>query len=399
MRNWMVWMCVALCVACGTPAPTGPDAGSPADAGTQTDAGMDPDAGDTADAGDTTDGGDTTDAGPPCSAPTAHGPRYPGTVRSAAVEGPWEEDSLVLAADGNQARVELNNEGTRALRLSGFGFAIPAGSTVTSATVRITGRTPTAATGLQAMVRFGRTTGPVTSLTPTDVAFTSTPGEHEVTGLGYSGAGSLTRNLAMLSNFAMDLGFRGPAATRLEVDYVTLEIFYKEGTEAKTTGPHSATAVTQASLAHDWISPDSALTVDEDPAYVPGMVENDTTARLESSGYGFELPDDALVAGIRVDVTRSALSGVGVRDFDLRLLKDGAPTGVSRALVEEEGVWTGGSMTVSYGGEGDLWGRAWTIADIEAPDFGSGLRAQYPAPSGNDWARVDAVGITVFTCP
>ncbi|MFY0526556.1 hypothetical protein ACN28I_26575 [Archangium gephyra] len=394
MRNWIVWMCVSLCVACGTPAtPTGPDAGSPPDAGTQMDAGMDPDA------GDTTDGGDTTDAGLPCSAPTAHGPRYPGTVRSAAVEGPWEEETRILAADGSPARVELNSDGTSALRLSGFGFAIPAGSTVTSATVRITGRTPNAATSLRAMVRFGRSTGPVTSFMPTDVAFTSTQAVHELSGLGHSGAGSLTRNLAMLSDFAMDVGLQGPVATVLEADHVTLEIFYKEGATAKTTGPVSPTVVMQVGLARDWRNTDSALTVDGDPAYVQGMFDHETTSRLESSGYGFELPDDAVVAGIRVDVTRSSYSNGDVRDLDLRLLKDGAPIGESRALVEEGTSWAADYMTVSYGSEEDLWGRAWTIADLEAPGFGTGLRAQYAMSAGSDWARVDAIGITVFTCP
>ncbi|REG33173.1 hypothetical protein ATI61_104463 [Archangium gephyra] len=388
MRSWILWMCVGLCVACGTPpVPSGPDSGNPADAGTNSDA------------GDLPDAGEQPDAGTSCSAPTAHGPRYPGTVRNVALEAAWAEDTRVLAADGSLARVELNGEGTRVLRLSGFSIALPAGTTITGATVRVTGRTPTAATGLTAMVRFGRTTFAQTSPERTGVAFTTSSEVHALFGPGVRWSGSLTRNLAMVSNFAMDLGFQGPAATVLEVDHVTLELLYREGTVDKTTGPLSPTVVTQASLARQWLSTDSALTVDGDPALVDAMVDHELTARLESSGYGFELPDDAAVVGIRVDVTRGSLNSEGVRDLDLRLLKNGAPTGLSRALVEEDAVWASGYETVSYGGEGDLWGQAWTIADLEAPGFGNGLRAQYPTPSGNDWAQVDAIGITVFTCP
>ncbi|AKJ00127.1 hypothetical protein [Archangium gephyra] len=320
-------------------------------------------------------------------------------MRNVALEAAWAEDTRVLAADGSLARVELNGEGTRVLRLSGFSIALPAGTTITGATVRVTGRTPTAATGLTAMVRFGRTTFAQTSPERTGVAFTTSSEVHALFGPGVRWSGSLTRNLAMVSNFAMDLGFQGPAATVLEVDHVTLELLYREGTVDKTTGPLSPTVVTQASLARQWLSTDSALTVDGDPALVDAMVDHELTARLESSGYGFELPDDAAVVGIRVDVTRGSLNSEGVRDLDLRLLKNGAPTGLSRALVEEDAVWASGYETVSYGGEGDLWGQAWTIADLEAPGFGNGLRAQYPTPSGNDWAQVDAIGITVFTCP
>jgi hypothetical protein len=405
MRSWTLWLCACLCVACGeTPTPAGTDAGSSTDAGSLTDAGgvtdsgTDPDAGDMTDAGSVdADGG--VDAGPPCSSPTAHGPRFPGVVKSVEVEAAWVEELRALEANGSPARVELNSEGSKVLRFSGFGVSLPTGSTITGATVRVNGRTPTAATDLTAVVRFGRTTGPQTSPERANVAFTTTNSVHELFGPGETWGGSLWRGIAILSNFAMEIGFEGPPATVLEVDNVTLEIFYMDGGVAKTTGPLAPTAVTQAGLARAWLSTDLALTVNGEAAVVQAMVDHETTARLESSNYGFELPDDALVAGIRVDVTRQSATAGGIRDLDLRLLKDGAPTGVSRSGSEEEGHWPPVFMTIPYGWEGDSWGRAWTVAEIESPGFGAGLRAHYPEPSGNDSAQVDAVGITVFTCP
>lgn len=98
------------------------------------------------------------------------------------------------------------------------------------------------------------------------------------------------------------------------------------------------------------------------------------------------------MTGITVSVERQA-SGTGVRDLELRLLKNGVLSGSDKADTATN--WTTSDTTVSYGGTSDLWGTTWTPAQINASDFGVSLRVQNTHTSNNRTPHVDAILVSV----
>jgi len=83
--------------------------------------------------------------------------------------------------------------------------------------------------------------------------------------------------------------------------------------------------------------------------------------------------------------------GTQCKDNDVTLLKAGVATGDNKATVNSWLVAPGD--TESLGGAADLWGAAWTPADINNANFGVQISAisTQNAPS----AQVDFIQITV----
>lgn len=76
-------------------------------------------------------------------------------------------------------------------------------------------------------------------------------------------------------------------------------------------------------------------------------------------------------------------------DNEVRLIKGGVVGGSNLASTA---AWSTSDAVMSYGGPTELWGRTWTIADINAPDFGAALSTLVQ----NGTAHVDHFQITVF---
>ena len=57
--------------------------------------------------------------------------------------------------------------------------------------------------------------------------------------------------------------------------------------------------------------------------------------------------------------------------------------------------WPATEQYISHGGSSDLWGLTWTVAQINASDFGVSIKAEGIDPSGGD-GTIDAVRITVY---
>jgi len=83
------------------------------------------------------------------------------------------------------------------------------------------------------------------------------------------------------------------------------------------------------------------------------------------------------------------MPGTLINDTDVTLLKAGVATGSNKA----SGVaWSAVAGNTSYGGAADLWGAAWTPADINAATFGVQLSANSASTVS---AQVDYMQITV----
>lgn len=121
---------------------------------------------------------------------------------------------------------------------------------------------------------------------------------------------------------------------------------------------------------------------------------------LKGTNFGFAIPVGATIDGIQLDVERSIIAGAGppVRDNSVRIVKAGTFQGDEKAAG---GDWPAGDTVISYGGAADLWGLTWTVANINASNFGAGLSAKALGSGvGFGIGRVDQLGqITVFFTP
>ncbi len=113
---------------------------------------------------------------------------------------------------------------------------------------------------------------------------------------------------------------------------------------------------------------------------------------LAVEGFGFSVPDDAVIDGIEVEFLRAAGSPDLVTDHEIVLLRDGERSGMPLAL---EPAWGTELEWVKYGSATNLWGEDWTPRDVNATGFGAAISTDYLATAGNARAYVDHARITV----
>src|SRR4030043_161258 len=101
-----------------------------------------------------------------------------------------------------------------------------------------------------------------------------------------------------------------------------------------------------------------------------GFDLNKTGGLVNCSAFSMGVPANSVINGILVEisVTNQATAG-GVCDNVVRLSKTAAtPTGDNKASATLYS--TSGYATRSYGGSDQLWGLAWTAAEVNATGFG-----------------------------
>jgi hypothetical protein len=118
------------------------------------------------------------------------------------------------------------------------------------------------------------------------------------------------------------------------------------------------------------------------------------THYLKVTGFGFALPLNAMVEGIRVDIERWRYNPGNIRDYRVRLLKGGAIGSTDRADTGTD--WPESDTYKSYGDAADLWGDTWGPGDINDPGFGAVLSATAVTGYTGLYALVDHMRITVF---
>lgn len=112
--------------------------------------------------------------------------------------------------------------------------------------------------------------------------------------------------------------------------------------------------------------------------------------RLLTTDFELEVPENAVIRGLSVDVRRGSLGEVS--DDSVRILKGGELGSAERASTLP---WGEVLEWASYGGPTDLWGEEWTAADLNGDDFGLALSVVYADRAGNARAYVDQVRVNV----
>jgi hypothetical protein len=177
--------------------------------------------------------------------------------------------------------------------------------------------------------------------------------------------------------------------------------------QCTSSGPLSAGTAATVSFAgsnFNFSDINNIFSSDNNRASSTGLVTLFTgeTEYLQATNFGFNIPSTAIICGIVVEAEKSATGigtviGIGlsyVTDHSVRLVRNGVVVGDNKATSTH---WTGTESYHSYGGPNDIWGVAWTPADINAGNFGiafssgiNGLAMLIPN------VRIDHIRITVY---
>ena len=116
------------------------------------------------------------------------------------------------------------------------------------------------------------------------------------------------------------------------------------------------------------------------------------TQLLRGTGYGFSIPAGQFIFGIQAQVIRHRLVGTAFGTETIWLVLSSAPAGTAK-------VWggappSGADAAITLGTSSDLWGTAWTYANINDATFGAQFNATNTGSSGT--LSVDSIAITVW---
>ncbi len=114
---------------------------------------------------------------------------------------------------------------------------------------------------------------------------------------------------------------------------------------------------------------------------------------LHVNKFQLDIPLDAIITGIQVDIERSDPSG-NTADHSIRILKYDIISGNEKSTNE---AYAATDTYRTFGGDGDLWGEVWTPDMINDDGFGVVASAQRIDGSNSTTdGRIDNISITVY---
>lgn len=141
-----------------------------------------------------------------------------------------------------------------------------------------------------------------------------------------------------------------------------------------------------------WSNPGNALTADGAGA-IATINDGQVSEYLQCTNYGFAIPAGSTITGIAATIRRQA-SNSNVQDSVVVLIKGGVREAANQAVATTYS--SGSYRDDSYGGSTNLWGGTWTVANINASNFGLALSAQKSNNSGgNRTVYIDAMTLSV----
>ena len=151
-----------------------------------------------------------------------------------------------------------------------------------------------------------------------------------------------------------------------------------------------------------WSKASQALTQDNRNASV-SISSKGTGAHsnyLVLTEFVFNIPFNAAITGVKVDIDRSAGTPNVIADYRVILFDDSSgkhiPLGSNKANTGVFWPTTDTNSYVVYGGPNDKWGANLTPAVVNKSTFGIGIAAQRKTTSGTAKAIVDHVQATVY---
>jgi len=143
-----------------------------------------------------------------------------------------------------------------------------------------------------------------------------------------------------------------------------------------------------------WTTPTQVYTSNDSYADAH-MADEGMSHWLRTTTYGFAIPVGSTINGIKARFEKRAQTVSTVKDWDIKLVKAGTEQGDDKG---DSAWWPTTDTYVVHGGTGQLWGLAWTPADINASNFGVSISARNYDIDPR-YALVDHVQIRVYYTP
>ncbi len=293
--------------------------------------------------------------------------KYPTTVSDDASVGAqnWDATGAALGApdDVGASATAPSDLNTHYLVLTGFGFAVPTGATIT---------------GVQVTVIRRNASG---------------------TGSGAT-LGAVQDNLVKLVKAGSVVGSDQSNLVHWPVDFTGIAYGDASDLWGTTWTPAQINDADFGGAISADMNAEGEARIDAVRVRVNYTVTSSTSFRsnthyLKASDFGFTIPDEAVVTGIQAEVERHASDNSGddfVRDNQVRLT-DGTSNSALRtgtSVTADGPGWDTTDALVTYGG--DRWGTEWLPEIINDPAFGVLFSANV---NFNVTAFVDRIRVTV----
>ncbi|OSZ77857.1 hypothetical protein CAP36_16000 [Chitinophagaceae bacterium IBVUCB2] len=167
--------------------------------------------------------------------------------------------------------------------------------------------------------------------------------------------------------------------------------------KAQIDGPRNANIsdnVTLSGSSQAWADTDNALKSDDNYTSfgnISGGISS-YTQYLRVEKFDFNIPEGAIIKGIKVDIERSDPNQAS-SDYSIRIIKEGVISGTNKS--------TGLAFPLTdayqtYGGPTDLWGETWGFKNINGANFGVAISSQRNTASGTTAGQIDDIQVTVY---
>jgi len=182
-----------------------------------------------------------------------------------------------------------------------------------------------------------------------------------------------------------------------------IPLFYQTRiAQAASIGPNNPSSADGTSQAGGgtvtWTNPTYIFASDNNRA-TAALAKGVISYYLQATGFGFNIPSDAVINGIYVEVERSISEATTyTKDNSIKIIQGGTITGTEHA--DTVTTWPASSADAykAYGSSTDLWGLTWTPAQINASNFGVAVQAKNTKKNAayTNTAQVDHIRITVY---
>jgi len=114
---------------------------------------------------------------------------------------------------------------------------------------------------------------------------------------------------------------------------------------------------------------------------------------LMASDFNFNIPTNALIAGIKVKIERMADQQYAVRDSSVKLMNNLQPLGANK---KSNAGWPTTAAIKNYGSSTDLWSAWWTPGIINGSGFGVWLQCYHASNTTTATGSVDFIKVIVY---
>jgi len=161
-------------------------------------------------------------------------------------------------------------------------------------------------------------------------------------------------------------------------------------------GPNNGTIFPMSG--YTWTNQQNATASDNVYATIGITSSSQTTPYHKTSGFGFNVPADAVISGIEILFERGQTTANCFYDESASLMKDGSTPILSsnKASSNPKTYWPTTDSVITYGSPTDLWNQSWTPAEINSNGFGFGVYARKTCSGTMRYARIDYVGAKVY---